>query len=374
MSKELLKPKYDVVFQALFQENKDNITGSLISDIIGEKIEIIEIKTESSLERKYPNSKTGRLDLKAKLKNGNICQIEIQLIDNKNTIKRLLYYWSRTYSEQIKRGDKYNELKKTIGIIITNYELEELKEIEELDTKWQIKDNKKGKRILTEDLELHIIELPKAKRILEKDEKNRIAQWMTFIDNPNTERVDKIVKENKEVKKAKSVLDVMSKDEELERLAFLEEKWERDELSLKYYHEEMERKTAEGLRKLEELQKSVDTKQKEVKEKQKEVKEKQKEVQMKEKEVETRENEVQMKEKEVETRENEVQTKEKEVETKEREVRKRQEELAKRKKELQEDVEYCRNFEIAKKMKLEGIDIEIIMKITGLSVKEIEKL
>lgn len=34
--KELLKPKYDVVFQALFGKNKDNITQSFISDILGE--------------------------------------------------------------------------------------------------------------------------------------------------------------------------------------------------------------------------------------------------------------------------------------------------------------------------------------------------
>ena len=46
-----------------------------------------------------------------------------------------------------------------------------------------------------------------------------------------TERVEKIMKENEEVKKAKSVLYVMSKDEELKRLAELKEKWERDEKS-----------------------------------------------------------------------------------------------------------------------------------------------
>ena len=39
------------------------------------------------------------------------------------------------------------------------------------------------------------------------------------------------MKENEEVKKAKSVLHVMSKDEELKRLAELKEKWERDEKS-----------------------------------------------------------------------------------------------------------------------------------------------
>lgn len=228
---ELLKPKYDVVFQALFQSNQDNITQSLISDILGQPVEIIDINTDSTITRKYPNDKTGRLDLRTKFKDGTICQIEMQMSDEKDTVKRILYYWSKTYSKQLKRGEFYKDLKKTIGIIITNYEVKELKEIEELDTKWQIMDVKNGKKLLTDDLELRIIEIPKAERILKKDKYNRIAQWLIFLDNPNTERVEEIMKENEEVKKANSVLHVMSEDEELQRLAELREKWDLDERS-----------------------------------------------------------------------------------------------------------------------------------------------
>lgn len=54
---------------------------------------------------------------------------------------------------------------------------------------------------MTQDLELHIIEIPKARRIIEKEKYNRIAQWLMFLDNPNTERVEEIMKENEEVKK-----------------------------------------------------------------------------------------------------------------------------------------------------------------------------
>ena len=228
---ELLKPKYDVVFQALFQGNQDNITQSLISDILGEQVEIIDIKTDSTITRKYPSEKAGRLDLKTKFKDGTICQIEMQMSDEKDTVKRILYYWSKTYSKQLKRGEYYKDLKKTIGIIITNYEVKELKEIEELDTKWQIIEAKNGKKLLTDDLELRIIEIPKAERILKKDKYNRIAQWLMFLDNPNTERVEEIMKENEEVKKANSVLHIMSEDEELQRLAELREKWDLDERS-----------------------------------------------------------------------------------------------------------------------------------------------
>ncbi len=227
----LLKPKYDIVFQALFQGNKENITESLISDILGEKIEIIDIKADDTLIRKYPTDKTGRLDLKTRFKNGTICQIEMQMSDEHNTVQRMLWYWSKTYVEQIKRGDLYKDLKKTIGIIITNYEIKELDGIEDLSTKWQIIETKSGERLLTDDLELRIIEIPKAKRILEKEEHNRIAQWLTFIDDPNTERVEKIMRENEEVKKAKNVLHIMSEDEELQRLAELKEKWDLDERS-----------------------------------------------------------------------------------------------------------------------------------------------
>ena len=130
------------------------------------------------------------------------------------------------------------DLKKTIGIIITNYEIEELKEIEELNTKWMIADQK-GRKILTEDLELRIIEIPKAKRILETEGNNRIAQWLAFIDNPNDKGVKKIMEENEEVKKAESVLHEMSEDEKLQRLAELREKWELDERSARIASEDI---------------------------------------------------------------------------------------------------------------------------------------
>ena len=58
---ELLKPKYDVVFQALFGSNKENITQSFISDILGKSVEIIDIKTDDSILREYPSDKAGRL-------------------------------------------------------------------------------------------------------------------------------------------------------------------------------------------------------------------------------------------------------------------------------------------------------------------------
>lgn len=78
-------------------------------------------------------------------------------------------------------------------------------------------------------LELYILDIPKAKKILEKEIDNELAQWMAFLDDPNKEEVSKIMENNQEIKKAMNELEEMSEDEELRRLAELREKAIRDE-------------------------------------------------------------------------------------------------------------------------------------------------
>lgn len=232
MKKELLKPKIDVVFHSLFKEKNKGIIEALLSDILKTKTTIIETQKDRYLNLKYPEEKLGILDLRIELENGVKCNIEIQLFNKYNTIKRLLYYWSKLYSEELKRGDDYKELKKTISIMIVDYELEELKEIKDIGTKWQIRDGDEGRKILTEELEIYIIEIPKAKRIIGNEKKNRIAQWMLFLDNPNSKEVFEIMKENQYIKEAMEELEEISYDEELRRVAELKEKAILDERNL----------------------------------------------------------------------------------------------------------------------------------------------
>ena len=179
---------------------------------------------------RYPEEKLGILDLKATLDNGTICNVEIQLADNKDTAERFLYYWSRIYSSQLIKGEDYGKINKVMGIIIIDYEFNKTRKIEDLSTKWKIREVSKGEEIeLTDVFELYIIELPKAKRILEKDASNKLAQWMLFLNNPNEKEVAKIMNENKEIKEAMNELEEMSKDKELRRVAELREKAIRDE-------------------------------------------------------------------------------------------------------------------------------------------------
>ena len=228
--KALLKPKIDVVFHYLFRKGNERITKAIISSATKEKIESINLDNDRYIIGEYPEEKLGVLDLKATLDNGTICNIEIQLADNKDTAERFLYYWSRIYSGQLLKGEEYKKLNKVISIIIIDYNFEKTKEIESLSTKWKIKEVETGKEIeLTDVLELIIIELPKARRILEKDSENKLAQWMLFLNNPNELEVLKMVEKNEDIKEAMEELEQISEDKKLRRLAELREKAIRDE-------------------------------------------------------------------------------------------------------------------------------------------------
>lgn len=234
-TKELLKPKVDVVFHALFREENKNLIESLISDILGQKVKVATTDLNRHLNIKIAEQKLGVMDLRTELEDGTKCNIEIQIEAQDYENERFLYYWADAYSRQLQRSEEYEKLHKTISIIILDHEIKELKGIEELDTKWQIRDDKTGKMILTDFLEIIIVEIPKAKRLYKENEKNKICQWMLFLDNPNKKEMKEIMAENENIKEAVEELTGMSKDEELRILAELRVKGRRDEYARRQY-------------------------------------------------------------------------------------------------------------------------------------------
>ena len=170
------------------------------------------------------------MDFKATLGDGRICDVEIQLVDNQDTEARFLYYWSRIYSSQLHKGNIYQDLNKVIGIIIIDFPLEKTKALENICTEWKITEVTTGLNlVLTDMFQIYIIEISKAKKTLEREPNNELAQWVLFLDNPNQEEVFKAMETNKELKEAMQNLDEISQQEELRRVAELREKSIMDE-------------------------------------------------------------------------------------------------------------------------------------------------
>ncbi len=170
------------------------------------------------------DDKVGILDVKAKIDNKINCDIEMQVIDEKNVEKRILFYSSKMYIQTITEGKDYSELQKCIAILITDYEISGLRDIEKYMTKWNIREEDYGNVILTDVIEIYIIELPKVEKY--KNGKP-LDLWVEFIKNPKV-----IDMSNGEIKKAKEILEKISQDKNERYLAELREKYIMDQKAI----------------------------------------------------------------------------------------------------------------------------------------------
>ena len=224
----LLNPRIDYVFKRIFGYiGNEQITANLLSSILDEEITNVNLDCNTFLQKDIFDDKLGILDVRAKTDTGMDINIEMQIVKNENIIKRMLFYWSKLYSNQIKSGQDYENLNRCVVILIADFELTGLEDIKKYITKWSVKEKYYGKRVLTDLFELCILELPKVSKYYEK---NDLDTWVEFIKNP--EVINMTEETNKAVKKAKKVLEDISKDEQERYIAELREKYILDQNSL----------------------------------------------------------------------------------------------------------------------------------------------
>ena len=232
-NKRLLKPKIDVVFQSLFSKDNLEITKEFAEALLEEKIESITINEDKTLLREHINDKLGILDLELDINNNKKVDVEIQLVSRKDFDKRLIWYFSKLYSKQAKKGENYSRVKKVVLFAIIDFELEKTKDIKEMETVWELRETKNHQKILTQEIEIHIIEIKKAREMYKNNKNNKKAWWILFLEDPNSKEVNRIMKNNKGVRDAVVKVMELSEDEKMERLAFLREKAIMDEKAIR---------------------------------------------------------------------------------------------------------------------------------------------
>ena len=111
----------DYIFKRIFAyEGNESILKDLLEAILKINIQKIQIKNPEIVPF-TKEEKSGLLDIKVKLDNGTIIDIEMQMKNEKNTEERSTMYLGKMISEQLQSGEEYNLLKKSIVIFITNY-------------------------------------------------------------------------------------------------------------------------------------------------------------------------------------------------------------------------------------------------------------
>ena len=162
----------------------------------------VEILNPFNLKRHYKDKETivdvpkGRR-AKCITKNGTVVIVEIQLANSLRFPERILsqhagsrYYWASNYSKLLNKGEQYDDLTPVISINLLNFNLS--KKNDNVHSCYMIYDTK-NKKLLTDHLLIHIIELKKFKKnILDK----YLNCWLDFFTNKNLEKnMSEIVKE-----------------------------------------------------------------------------------------------------------------------------------------------------------------------------------
>ena len=207
----LLSPKVDFVFKRIFgNEKHPNILISFLNAVMKpiDPIKSVQIRN-SDLEKEHIEDKYSRLDIKAITNNNEHINIEIQVKNEYNMIKRSLYYWSKMFENQIVEGDNYNKLAKTVCINILDFKY--LKN-DNFHNAYRLKEINTNEE-LTDTIELHFIEIPKLRKLNDTEEiSDRLEAWIAFIQSPDSELVEKLEMSKEEIKEAKSELLRMSAD------------------------------------------------------------------------------------------------------------------------------------------------------------------
>ena len=241
----------DAVFKAVFAKHPE-ITLALINAFF--EFQGTELLTDiefidRELDADEYEGKESRLDILGQTASGVKVNIEMQVNPLTSMGERSLYYWAKNYAD-LKRGEEYDQLKRTVAINILGFNLFDVKDYPNMHSCFGVYDIKTQCQ-LTNKLEIHFLELLKFKGKSVKD-MNRMEKWAAYF-SPSTpdEELEEIAESEAAIRDAMEVEDMFTKDEVAKRAYEKAEKFRRDQAAqLSYARQEERVKAVAMLKKL----------------------------------------------------------------------------------------------------------------------------
>jgi predicted transposase/invertase (TIGR01784 family) len=154
---------YDVVFKSVFGHRKNTrLLAILLNALLqlegDKKIKSLIIQNPFSYQQ-FKSDKISIIDIKATDISGEQYCVEVQMRGHQALMERIIYYGSSRYAGQIRKGDNYDELKKTVSLWILQEQF--LPDTEKEIHNSYVLQNEKTHHQLTDLVEYHFIELHK---------------------------------------------------------------------------------------------------------------------------------------------------------------------------------------------------------------------
>ena len=241
---ETLNPRLDVVFKLLFAaERNRGLLIALLNDVLRPKEAFVSVEVINPEIEKYAHDDRGVvLDILVVHTDGTRSNIEMQAQNRGSIEKRALYHWARLYRDGVKRGDDFDRLNRCRVILFLSYTLfpKQLR-LHSIFRPLEVRDG----TLLSEDFEIHTVELTKLSGVVEAEETG-VRAWAQFLKANTDEERRQIAMDNPVIEKANDALDALSQDPKAQALA----RWREDQMRL--YRVEMaaakQKANEEGLR------------------------------------------------------------------------------------------------------------------------------
>ena len=236
--------RYDLTNDYLFKrtfgyKGQEHVTQIFLRDLLLEKVDSVTLDNCTITEKDIMTDKMGIMDIKAVINNNVQCDIEMQVVSQDDIAERILFYMSSEYKKSLKQGDTYGDVRKTIAVLVADFELKNIDGVPKYATKWNFREEDYPEVILTDAMEIYIIELPKLTRYANNTNKERLNLWVEFIKNPGVkiminEEDDKEMVETKEtIQEALERYEQLQEDKHEMELAELRLKYILDQNSIK---------------------------------------------------------------------------------------------------------------------------------------------
>lgn len=233
----IMLPTVDFCFKELMQNSK--VRKGFIAAVLNINPDEIENTTllPTLLARNSADDKLGILDVRVMLKSGVQMNMEMQVKYFDYWDERVMFYLSRMFNSQLKKGDSYDKLQKCIHVSILDFI--HFPNDNKCCRTIHFRDDETGD-LYSDKMELQILELKKLPSVI--PDGDDVMTWMKFFSGKSREEFERMAKTNEYLDEAYHTLVHLSADEK-KRLEY-----ENREKALKDYNTQISSAEKRGVR------------------------------------------------------------------------------------------------------------------------------
>jgi len=224
--------KNDYAFKRIFgHEDSKDVLARFLSIVLNMPIKADELTLiQTELSPDFVADKTAVLDIQVRRSEFHEkMNVEMQQRDkDKGSIdRRILYYWARSFSGELKAGQDYLELPRQISIIIADFDIFDWEDPTKFHGVYHIREQEESS-LFSDALEFHILDLPKLRKQPVKEKWSALECWLLYLDNKEGQIMEQVATQEPMIRRAMTIEEAFMKNESERYLYELREKGRRD--------------------------------------------------------------------------------------------------------------------------------------------------